>query len=121
MNKRILLVDADPALHGLLEEWLAAQGCTVEQAPSGATAREGFDLIVIDVPFPRQSGAGVLDGIARAHPRTPTLVLSAGFFPGIESTGAVARALGVGGVLAKPVSRGALLDAVRRLLPAPGP
>jgi DNA-binding response OmpR family regulator len=111
---KVLLIDADPALAELLEAWLAAGGCTVEQA-TPAASRDGFDLIVVDVPFPRQ--AGLLKDIATAHPRTPILALSSSFFPGIESTGQVARALGVAGVLAKPVSRSALLATVRRLLP----
>ena len=111
---RVLLVDADPALQGLLEEWLAALGCTVETAHCG---RDGFDLIVVDLPSPRQGGTAGLKAVAEAHPRTPILALSSSFFPGVDTTGAVARALGVAGVLAKPVTRAGLLDALRRLLP----
>jgi len=114
MQPRVLLVDADPALQGLLEEWLAADGCAVEAGRSGA---DGFDLIVVDIPCPRQGCSEGLKAIAEAHPRTPILALSSSFFPGVDTTGAVARALGVAGVLPKPVTRGGLLDAVRRLLP----
>lgn len=115
---RVLLVDADPALQGLLEEWLAAHGCTVEAAQSaGHGGRDGFDLIVVDIPSPRQGGTEGLKAVAEAHPQTPILALSSSFFPGVDATGAVARALGVQGVLAKPVTRGGLLDAIRRLLP----
>jgi CheY-like chemotaxis protein len=115
---RVLLFDADPALQGLLEEWLAAHGCSVEAAQSGAHCRRhGFDLIVVDIPSPRQGGTAGLKAIAEAHPRTPILALSSSFFPGVDATGAVARALGVAGVLPKPVARAGLLDALRRLLP----
>lgn len=115
---RVLLLDADPALQCLLGEWLAAHGCSVEAAQSGAhCGRDGFDLIVVDIPSPRQGGTEGLKAIAAAHPRTPILALSSSFFPGVGTTGAVARALGVAGVLAKPVTRAGLLDAVRRLLP----
>ena len=111
---RVLVVDADPALLGLLEEWLAARGCTVEAAPP--TGCDGFDLILVDVPSPRQC-TEALKAIVEAHPRTPILALSSSFFPGVDTTGAVARALGVAGVVAKPVTQRVLLDAVRRLLP----
>jgi CheY-like chemotaxis protein len=111
---RVLVVDADPALLGLLQEWLAARGCTVETAQGG---RDGIDLIVVDIPSPRQGCTDGLKSIAAAHPGTPILALSSSFFPGVDTTGPVARALGVAGVLAKPVTRGGLLDALRRLLP----
>lgn len=118
MQPRVLLVDADPAVQGLLEEWLAAHGCAVEAGRSGADGgRDGFDLIVVDLPSPRQGCTEGIKAIAEAHPRTPILALSSSFFPGVDTTGAVARALGVAGVLAKPVTRSGLLDAVRRLLP----
>ena len=44
------------------------------------------------------------------------IALSSNFFPGVESTGAVARELGVAAVLPKPVTREALVAAVRRVL-----
>ena len=116
---RVLVVDADPALAGLLEEWLAADGCSVvdEQAAIDSAGNR-FDLVVVDVPFPRQGGLSVLKRVANDHPGAPVLALSASFFAGVESTGAVARALGVAGVLPKPVSREALRAAVRTLLPS---
>ena len=114
MQRKVLLVDAEPALAGLLDEWLAARGCTVEQI---AGAADGYDLIVVDVPFPRQT-AGVLKELARTHPGTPVLALSSSFFPGIDRTGSVARALGVAGVLPKPVTEEALNGALDAILGA---
>jgi DNA-binding response OmpR family regulator len=109
---RVLVVDADPALAELLQEWLGAEGWSVEHGPSAA---DGYGLIVVDVPFPRQA-RDALRGLVRAHPGTPVLVLSSSFLPGVDCGGGVARALGVAGVLAKPVSETALLAAVRTLL-----
>ena len=114
MQPNVLVVDADPAVQGLLQEWLAAHGCTVQTTQG---ERDGFDLIVVDVPCVRQGCTEGLKALAKAHPRTPILALSSSFFPGVDTTGAVARALGVAGVLPKPVTRGGLLDALRRLLP----
>jgi CheY-like chemotaxis protein len=104
----ILLVDADPALRGLLEEWLQPQGHRVVEA--GAA-----DLVVVDIPHPRRDGLEVLQRVAREHPRAPRLVLSSSFFPGVDCGGAVAHSLGVAGVLPKPLTREALLAAVQRL------
>jgi len=113
---RILVVDADPALLGLIEAWLSEQGCRVVE--EGESVQDGFHLAVVDVPFPRKGGTDVIKRIAKQHPGMPVLALSSSFFARVESDGAVARALGVAGVLAKPVSRDALLAAVHRLLDA---
>jgi hypothetical protein len=42
----VLIVDTDPALFGLLEEWLAAQGCTVDEAPAADSLKPG-DLVSV--------------------------------------------------------------------------
>lgn len=114
---RILVADADCALYGLLEEWFAASGWQLAGAcQPDETPLDGCDLILVDVPFPRAGGQDVLESLAREHPGTPMIALSSSFFPGVESTGAVARELGVAAVLPKPVTREALVAAVRKAL-----
>lgn len=114
---RILVVDADSALLGLLEEWLGGSGCRVVQERGDADPQAThFDLVIVDVPFPRQGGLALLRRIAREHPRTPILALSSTFFAGVERDGAIARALGVASVLPMPVTRDALLRTVQQLL-----
>jgi len=106
---RILVVDADPALCGLLEEWLAEEGCrVVDHDP---------DLVVVDLPRPKQAGAALVAQLAARHPGKPLVALSSNFFAGVEANGAVARALGVEAVLPKPLTREALIGALRKLLP----
>ena len=117
---RILIVDADAPLFGLLAEWLRASGWELEQTSSAdIDGHERHDLILIDVPFPRRGGADAVRRVARAQPGIPIAVLSSSFFAGVEPTGAVARSLGVAAVLPKPLKREALLDAVRRVLSLP--
>jgi DNA-binding response OmpR family regulator len=112
----ILVADADCALYGLLEEWLAGTGYELAGACApDEPAHDGYDLIVVDVPFPR-ADVDVLNTLRQAHPGTPIIALSSSFFPGVEKTGAVARELGVAAVLAKPLTREALLAAAQRLL-----
>ena len=111
---RVLVVDADDALYELIAEWLSAAGCEVTAKAARPDAR--FDLIVVDVPFPRQGGLERLRHIAAEHPATPIVALSSTFFAGIGPNGAVARTLGVAAVLPKPVKREALLAAVENLI-----
>src|SRR5262249_38927130 len=65
---RILVVDADPALSGLLEEWLAEAGCrVVDHDP---------DLLLIDLPRPRQAGSELVKHLAARYPARPLVALS---------------------------------------------
>src|SRR5262249_23498212 len=112
---KALVVDADPALLGLLEEWLEGCGCKVVAAGQGDGAPAGpYHFIAVDGPFPRQGGMDDLRRIADRHPGTPILALSSNFFAG--SGTALARALGVARVLPKPVTEEALKSAVDALL-----
>lgn len=118
---RVLVADADCALFGLLEEWFAASGwqlagvCGPADGTEDGAPVDGYDLIVVDVPFPRQ-GTAMLKALAAEHRGTPIIALSSNFFPGVESTGAVARELGVAAVLPKPVTRDALMAVAQRAL-----
>jgi len=116
MQPRILVVDTDRALLGLLEEWL--DGCAVVSDEDRAAGPNGgrFDLLIVDVPNPKHGGVEWLHALAARHPGTPIIALSSTFFPGVASTGGVARTLGVACVLPKPVARESLLSAVRGLL-----
>ena len=114
---RVLVIDADCALTGLLDEWLCALGCTVVHGGSAGDAGGPFDAAIVDVPYPRQGGVDLVGRVAARHPATPILALSSTFFARIECHGPVARALGVACVLPKPATREALTNAVRNLLP----
>lgn len=108
----VLVLDADRATFGLVSEWLAADGWRVSDS---AASGEAPALVLVDVPFPRHDGAQHLQRIAEALPGVPLIALSPTFFGSVLCTGDCADALGVAGVLPKPVSREALLAGVRKL------
>jgi len=112
------LVDTDATQRDLLGQWLATLGCSVVPEPAaGGEPPPDADLVIVDVPFPRQGGVDLVRRIAAQHPTTPILALSTNFFSGIECCGPVARTLGVDCVLPKPATREALATAVRLVLP----
>jgi DNA-binding response OmpR family regulator len=66
-STKVLLIDADPALSELLEEWLAEHGCrVVEDRP---------DLVLVDLPFPRERGLARLRELGEAYPDTPVVAM----------------------------------------------
>jgi CheY-like chemotaxis protein len=108
----VAVVDAEPALYELLVQWLEDHGWRVQRDASAPV-----DLVIVDLPFPREGHLGVLKRLAHELPGVPVLALSSNFFPGIEANGAVARALGVAATLPKPLSQTLLLGTIRKLLP----
>ena len=116
--RRVRLVDTDATWRDLIGQWLATLDCTVVPEPlTGDEHPPEADLVIIDVPFPRQGGVDLARRIASQHPATPILALSTNFFSSIECCGPVARTLGVDCVLPKPATREALATAVRLVLP----
>lgn len=116
---RILVVNADAATYGLLCEWLGAEGFGVsDERDAQASARGPFTAVIVDVPFARHGGLELLGEVAARHPGTPLLALSATFFSSVQCSGGCAHALGVSGVLPKPLTREALVAALRNLPPA---
>ena len=78
---RILLVDDDVELAGLVSDYLASEGFEVELAHDGETglarARSGeHAMVVLDVMLPRKNGFDVLRAL-RESSRIPVLMLTA--------------------------------------------
>jgi DNA-binding NtrC family response regulator len=67
MSIRVLLLDADPTLAELLEEWLAGENCRI--------VGERPDLILVELPFPRERGLQRLKGVGDEHPHTPVVAM----------------------------------------------
>jgi CheY-like chemotaxis protein len=64
---RALVVEADPALAELLEEWLAGAGCVpVHERP---------DLVLVDLPFLRERRQQLLREQADAYPGLPVVAM----------------------------------------------
>ena len=114
---KVLVVDADRVTFELLSEWLAAAGIRAMEEDAAHPADPDCALALVDVAFLRDGGLEALKRVTGQYPGMPILAMSPGFFSNVDCTGTCARQLGVAGVLPKPVSRDALLAAVRRLLP----
>lgn len=100
----------------LLQEWLCAAGYRVRAgAPRGGTA----DLVIVSIYMPKHAGAQRVREIHAAHPGTPLIAISGQFRSGLSAVGSTAQTLGVQQVIAKPLTRGDLLEAVRAMIGVP--
>lgn len=115
-GRLVHIVTADRATRELLSEWLVSAGYRVGSGDAVQPTAAAAALAIVDVPFTRHGATELLRQVSAHHPGVPILALSATFFPNVKCVGDCARALGVAGVLPKPVARDALLAAVRALL-----
>lgn len=112
----VLVLDSDALTQSMIAEWLDADGWQVlDPASDQGAGASGLDLVVVDLPFPRAGSLDALQAVRQEYPGVPLIVISSTVFANVGCSGPCAQSLGVSGVLPKPVSREALLAAVRRL------
>src|SRR5215212_3355791 len=78
----LLVVDDDARLRALLQRFLAEQGFRVSTAADAAAARAAlaavaFDLVVLDVMMPGESGLELAEALRRQGREVPILMLTA--------------------------------------------
>ena len=73
---RILLIDDEAAIRESIETLLTLEGFSVTLAPEGTSgldllARNEYDLLLLDLSLPGESGIDLLPRIVELHPRLP--------------------------------------------------
>lgn len=113
----IVIYEVDDLMRGLLQEWLTAAGYRVSAvAPCGRPPPAAADLVIVSIGMPKHTGSRTADKIRAAHPGTPIIAISAQFRADLSTAGTTAQTLGVSQVIAKPLSRDALLAAVSAII-----
>jgi two-component system copper resistance phosphate regulon response regulator CusR len=115
---RILVVEDEARLASYLKKGLQESGYAVDVAADGEEAahlgKSGvYDVILLDILLPRQSGFEVLKQIRQAGVQSPVLCLTARDQPQDKVTG---LDLGADDYLTKPFHFGELLARIRALL-----
>jgi CheY-like chemotaxis protein len=123
IRARVLIVDDNPDVAGMLAEMLGDAGYQVQTATSGRAAllrldAEPFDLILSDVRMPQMDGPAFYRDLAERHPDLARRVI---FVTGDLLTTDAADFLVQSGVpsLGKPFTLSELNDVVRRVLARP--
>src|SRR6185312_13638793 len=119
----VLLADDNPANRRMAELILNAAGATVTTVADGAEAvdafrRRAFDLVLMDMMMPVMDGLQAVRSIREAEAeaaawRTPVIMLTANTEPEHRER---SREAGADLHMAKPVTPGALLDAISQAL-----
>jgi len=115
---KVLMVDDDAHLTGLLDEFLEAEGgfdfvaCHDGEAGVAAATRDRFDVIVLDVMMPKLNGFSVLKAI-REVSDTPVIMLTA---RGDDLDRILGLETGADDYVAKPCSLRELVARIRAIL-----
>lgn len=105
MSRSILIIEDEPALRLLLQDYLEFEGFTVQVAPDGATALklaegEEFALAFVDINLPDITGDEVMRTLRERGSTTALVVLSGNLKESYEGR---IKDLAVYRVLEKPV------------------
>jgi len=119
MRQSIVIYEEDDLMRTLLEEWLKNAGYRVHGVASHSAQVDHADLVIVSLYMPKHAGARLVDEIRAAYPGTPVVAISGQFRSGLSTAGATAQTLGVGQVIAKPLTRDALLATVRAMIGSP--
>lgn len=119
--RRILVIDDDEMLRGMLVQTLERAGYQVIEAPHGEAGLKLFradpaDLVITDLIMPEKEGVETMLELRRDYPHLPIIVVSGGSRASGRDYLPIARQLGVRCALAKPFSRQEILDAIREAL-----
>lgn len=109
----VAVYEDNDLMRSLMSEWLEEAGYRL--AAAGGLA----NLVIASVSMPRQSGVQRIREIQSRHPGVPVIAVSAHARAGLSTVGAAADLLGVQRVIAKPLAREDLLEAVRAMIGAP--
>jgi DNA-binding response OmpR family regulator len=116
----IVIYEDNDLMRALLAEWLGDAGYSVvATAPRGLPREVAADLVIVSICSPKDAGAQLVRETQAAHPGTPLIAISGLFRCGLSTDGAIAHALGVRQVIAKPLRRVDLLEAVRAMIGEP--
>jgi putative nucleotidyltransferase with HDIG domain len=116
-QERVLVVDDEPAVRGIVSELLlrggygTAQADSAEQALASLKEDNSYDLVMSDIMMPGIDGLSLLDRISVDHPGMPVVMVTA-----VHDIHVATNAFRRGAVdyLLKPFEREQLFSVVRR-------
>jgi len=114
--RRILVADDDPAIRGLLKEFLTGEGYAVSEAQSGRevlrlVSQDAPDLMLLDLRMPDNDGMEIMRRLKERDLAVPTILITA---YGTSSAAIQAIQLGAFDYITKPFELDDVLLTVQR-------
>jgi len=118
---RILLVDDDPQVLGVLKKTFEREGYEVVEARDGCQALrlydpEAIDLVVTDIVMPEKEGIATIREIRQRNPQARIIAISGGGRIAPADYLHWAQRFGVEHTFTKPIKRQEILQAIAELL-----
>lgn len=118
---RILVIDDDEILNGMIVQMLTEAGYEAEGARDGNRGlklleSKPFDLIITDIVMPEKGGLEAILAIRRTNKTIPIIAISGGGKISPEQYLLLAQSFGADFAFQKPFSNESLLAAVRKCL-----
>ena len=81
-SAHILIIDDEAAIRESLDTLLTLEGFNVSMAPNGTSgldllSRNEYDLLLLDLALPGESGVDLLPRITASHPQMPVIMITA--------------------------------------------
>ena len=114
----LLVIDDEPEIRESLEALLSTEGFAVELAPTGEAGlrrleKKPFDLVLLDVALPDQSGLEVLQQIRAANPSLAVVMITA--YGSVENAVGAMR-IGANSYITKPWDNERLIAEIHSLV-----
>jgi CheY-like chemotaxis protein len=121
MKHRVLVVDDEAQVRGMLRDALGRAGYDVQEASDGKEAidtlrRHVFDVVIADILMPEKDGLEVIMYLQRESPMTKCVAISS---PSNRVFLQSAQLLGATRVVEKPFTAAEIEAAVREVLASP--
>jgi CheY-like chemotaxis protein len=113
----ILLIEDDAPIRRIVSRMLEISGYSVTQAANGADGlrlwrEQGADVVLTDIQMPGMNGVEVIVQLRALAPELPVVAMSGGDHAGDLDLLGDAKLLGAVGLLSKPFTGKALVEAI---------
>lgn len=118
MSKRVLVVDDEPGVRGVLSRLLARGGWEVRTASDGVEARNAIeserpDLVLLDMNMPNRDGLEVLGDIMELDAGIPVIMVTG---EGDSARARLAMERGARDYVSKPMDFAYLTSSIKAIL-----
>ncbi|MBU0730139.1 MAG: response regulator [Proteobacteria bacterium] len=116
--KKVLLIDDDPTMRGMIKLLLEFAGFEVIEADDGQQGIDKYrelqtELVITDMVMPNKTGLSMINDLLQEYPDAKIIAMSGGAAIDADRYLTVADKLGVEHILKKPFTQKELFDAIQ--------